>query len=431
MNPLRVAILGLGTIGTGVARLLLEHKELLAARAGRPVKLVAAADRDLSRDRGLDLSGVQLFDDAEKLLREAEADVVVELIGGYEPARSLVLAAIAQGRHVVTANKALIAKHGEEILAVAAKKGVAVLFEAAVGGGIPILKALREGLAANRITSVIGILNGTCNFILTRMEETGEDFASALREAQARGYAEADPSLDVDGVDAAHKLAILAAMAFGARLNFAGVHTEGIARVTPIDMEHARELGYRIKLLAVARPHKQAIEMRVHPALVPLSSPLAEVRDSYNAVMVVGDFVEKTMFYGRGAGERPTASAVVADILDIARTNGAGLAPPMGFVESERRAIPDLPMADVETEYYIRLMVRDKPGVIAAVTGILGDHRISLEALVQKERHATRAVPVVMLTHTTREGNLQAAVARIAHLPDVVEEPLILRVERV
>ena len=430
MNPLRVAILGLGTIGTGVARLLLEHEELLAARAGRPVKLVAAADRDLSRDRGLDLSGVRLFDDAERLLAEAEADVVVELVGGYEPARSFVLAAIERGRHVVTANKALIAKHGEEILTAAAKRGVAVLFEAAVGGGIPILKALREGLAANRIESVLGILNGTCNFILTRMEETGEDFEDALREAQARGYAEADPSFDVEGVDAAHKLAILAAMAFGARLDFAGVHTEGITRIAPLDMEHARELGYRIKLLAVARPHDEAIEMRVHPALVPLASPLAEVRDSYNAVMVTGDYVERTMFYGRGAGERPTASAVVADILDIARAGGRMPAPPMGIVEERRRAIPALPMADVETEYYIRLMVRDRPGVIAAVTGILGDHRISLEALVQKERHATRAVPVVMLTHTTREGNLQAAAARIAHLPDVVEAPLVLRVER-
>jgi len=427
-SALRVGILGLGTVGTGVARILTTHRELLAARAGRPIVLAAAADRDLARDRGLDLSGVQLFDDARALIEEADVDVIVELIGGKELARSLVLEAIARKRHLVTANKALIAEHGEEVFAAARKHGVQVLFEAAVAGGIPILKALREGLAANEILAIYGILNGTCNYILSRMEQEGLNFSTALAEAQRLGYAEADPSLDVGGVDAAHKLAILAAMAFGARIDFSGVFVEGIEQIAPIDIEYARELGYRIRLLAIARPHREGIEMRVHPALVPAGEPMAEVRDSYNAVLIVGDFVERTMFYGRGAGERPTASAVVADLIDLAR--GIAAAPTMSYVEKMRRPRPAVPIVDVECEYYLRLMVQDRPGAIAAITSILGDHRISLEALLQRERHATRAVPVVMLTHATREGNLQAAVARIAALDAVAEPPVVLRVER-
>jgi len=441
MDEIRVGLLGLGTIGTGVARILLEQQDLMARRLGRRVRLAAAADKDNRHDRGLDFSGVRLCDDAADVVNADDVDLVVELIGGYEPARTFVAAALEHEKHVVTANKALIAKHGEELFALAARKGVAVGFEAAVGGGIPCLKALREGLAANAVQSVHGILNGTCNFILTKMENEGADYADVLQEAQALGYAEADPTFDVEGIDTAHKLAILAAMAFGSKIRFDQVFTEGISKITAADIEAAAELGYRIKLLGIAKPHGknntiEQVEMRVHPTLAPKNSQIAQVSDSYNAVMISGDFVEHTMYFGRGAGERPTASAVVADIMDIARIcsgdgpdNVLGLAPPMGFVAEARKELETLPMADVACEYYLRLMVRDEPGVIASVTSILADHRISLEAVMQKERNAAHAVPVIMLTHETREGNLQAAISRITALPSVEDQVLILRKE--
>ncbi len=437
MSELRVGLLGLGTIGTGVARILIEHHDLMARRLGKTIRLVAAADCNLERDRGLDFTGVRLSTDALDVVTADDVDLVVELIGGYEPARTFVATALANGKHVVTANKALIAKHGEELFPLALANGLQIGFEAAVGGGIPCMKALREGLAANVIESVYGILNGTCNFILTKMENEGSDYADVLKEAQALGYAEADPSFDVEGIDTAQKLSILAAMAFGSKIRFEEVFTEGISKITAADIESAREMGYRIKLLGIAKPHGknsevEAVEMRVHPTLVPLTSQMAQVSDSYNAVQISGDFVEHTMYFGRGAGERPTASAVVADIMDI--TSGfpdgiAHLAPPMGFVESSRRVKPTLPMADTKCEYFIRLMVKDQSGVIASVTSILADHRISLEALNQKERHATHAVPIVMLTHETTEGNLQAAISRIIDLEAVDEDVLILRKE--
>jgi len=443
MSELRVGLLGLGTIGTGVARILLEQQELMTRRLGKTIRLVAAADKDTGRDRGLDFSGVRISDDAADVVNAADVDLVVELIGGYEPARTFVATALTHGKHVVTANKALIAKHGEELFVLAAEKGMAIGFEAAVGGGIPCLKALREGLAANAIESVHGILNGTCNFVLTKMENEGAGYADVLKEAQALGYAEADPTLDVEGIDTAHKLAILAAMAFGSKIRFDQVFTEGISRISATDIEAASELGYRIKLLGIAKPHGrngavEQVEMRVHPTLVPLDAQIAQVSDSYNAVRISGDFVEHTMYFGRGAGEYPTASAVVADIMDIARIcsdNGQDdvgkLAPPMGFVAAERKELETLPMADVACEYYLRLMVKDEPGVIASVTSILADHRISLEAVMQKERNARRAVPVIMLTHETGEGNLQAAMSRITALPSVEEEALILRKEAI
>jgi len=437
MSEIRVGLLGLGTIGVGVARILIEQQALMSRRLGKQVRLVAAADRDLSRDRGLDLSGVRLSDNAAEIVTADDVDLVVELIGGYEPARSFVATALEHGKHVVTANKALIAKHGEELFPLAAENGVAIGFEAAVGGGIPCLKALREGCAANAVESVYGILNGTCNFILTKMENEGADYADVLKEAQALGYAEADPTFDVEGIDTAHKLSILAAMAFGSKIRFDEVFTEGISSITASDIESAAELGYRIKLLGIAKPHGangvvERVEMRVHPTLVPADSQMAQVSDSYNAVQVSGDFVEHTMYFGRGAGERPTASAVVADIMDIARIAPDGvahLAPPMGFVAAERRDLETLPVADIECEYYLRLMVQDQPGVIASVTSILADHRISLEALNQKERSAANSVPVVMLIHETTEGNLQAAISRIIALPAVEEDVLILRKE--
>ena len=440
MSEVRVGILGLGTIGLGAARILIEQQDLMARRLGKKLRLVAAADRVLDRDFDLDLSGVRLTDDANDIVTADDIDLVIELIGGYEPARSFVASAIEHGKHVVTANKALIAKHGEELFPLAEKHGVAIAFEAAVGGGIPCLKALREGLAANAVESLYGILNGTCNFILTKMENEGADYVDVLKEAQALGYAEADPTFDVEGIDTAHKLSILASMAFGSHIKFDEVFTEGISKITAADIATVNELGYRIKLLGIAKPHLvdgvEQVEMRVHPTLVPLAAQMAQVSDSYNAVMVSGDFVEHTVFIGRGAGERPTASAVIADVMDIARvcTDGADdaiqyLAPPMGFVASERKALATLPMADVQCEYYLRLMVQDEPGVIAAVTSILADHRISLEAVSQKERHATQAVAVVMLTHETTEGNLQAAIRRIVALPSIQEDVLILRKE--
>ena len=437
MSEVRVGLIGLGTIGVGVARILIEQQELMSRRLGKTVRLVAAADRDLTTDRGLDLSGIRLSDDANEVVTADDVDLVVELIGGYEPARTFVATALEHGKHAVTANKALIAKHGEELFPLAAENGVAIGFEAAVGGGIPCLKALREGCAANAVESVYGILNGTCNFILTKMENEGADYADVLKEAQELGYAEADPTFDVEGIDTSHKLSILAAMAFGSKIKFDEVFTEGISKITAADIESASELGYRIKLLGIAKPHGggsvvEKVEMRVHPTLVPLNSQIAQVSDSYNAVQVSGDFVEHTMYFGRGAGERPTASAVVADIMDIARALPDGvnhLAPPMGFVEAERRELETLPVADIECEYYLRLMVKDQPGVIASVTSILADHRISLEALNQKERHASQSVAVVMLTHETTEGNLQAAISRIIGLEAVEEDVLILRKE--
>jgi len=436
MTEIRVGLLGLGTIGTGVARILLEQQELMSRRLGKTVRLVAAADRNLEADRGLDLSGVRLTDDANAIVTADDIDLVVELIGGYEPARSFVATALEHGKHVVTANKALVAKHGEELFPLAAEHGVAMGFEAAVGGGIPCLKALREGCAANAVESVYGILNGTCNFILTKMENEGADYDDVLKEAQELGYAEADPTFDVEGIDTAHKLSILAAMAYGSKIKFDEVFTEGISKITASDISSAAEMGYRIKLLGIAKPHLndgvERVEMRVHPTLLPADSQLAQVSDSYNAVQVSGDFVEHTMYFGRGAGERPTASAVVADIMDIARVAPGGLkylAPPMGFVAESRRALDTLPVADIECEYYLRLMVQDQPGVIASVTSILADHRISLEALSQKERNESRAVPIVMLTHRTTEGNLQAAISRIIGLDAVEEDVLILRKE--
>ncbi|MDX8384481.1 MAG: homoserine dehydrogenase [Ghiorsea sp.] len=436
MIEIRVGILGLGTIGLGVARMLIEQQSLMAKRLGKKLVLVAAADRNIDRDFGLDLSGVRLTTDANDVVTADDVDLVVELIGGYEPARSFVMTAMEHGKHVVTANKALIAKHGEELLPLAAANDVALAFEAAVAGGIPCLKALREGVAANQVESIYGILNGTCNFILTKMENEGADYADVLKEAQALGYAEADPTFDVEGIDTAHKLSILASMAYGSHIKFDEVFTEGISKIGAADIEAVAELGYRIKLLGIAKPHTgedgDKVEMRVHPTLVPLSSQIAQVSDSYNAVMISGDFVEHTVYIGRGAGERPTASAVMADIMDIARVTPNGLqfmAPAMGYMPNERQDLPTLAMSDVQSEYYLRLQVQDQSGVIAAVTSILADHRISLEAMQQKERSAEQTVPVIMLTHQTTEGNLQAAIRRIVALDAVEDDVLILRKE--
>jgi homoserine dehydrogenase len=425
--PLNIAVAGLGTVGAGVARLLSENAESLERRCGRRLKLVAISARDRGKDRGVDLSGARWFDDPVAMARSKGVDVVVELIGGANGvARAVVEAAIGGGRHVVTANKALLAHHGFELASAAEKKGVQLAFEAAVAGGIPIIKALREGLAGNRISRVYGILNGTCNYILTEMRRSGRDFAEVLAEAQAKGYAEADPSFDVDGIDAAHKLAVLAAVAFGARVNFKAVHVEGIRHVSARDIVFADELGFRIKLLGLARRTEAGIEQRVHPCLVRLGTPIAHVEDVFNAVVAEGDFVGQAVFQGRGAGQGPTASAVASDLIDIAR---GGKVPTFSVPAAALDTGKPLPMTRHVGAYYIRLMVSDRPGVIADVTAAFRDADISLESMLQRSRDPKEAVPVVLVTHETRESSMRRALAKIAALDTVQEPPRVIRIE--
>ncbi len=422
--PLRVGVAGLGTVGGGVLRLLAANAGLIAARAGRAIEVRSVSARDRTRDRGLALEGVRWHADPVALAEDPDVDVVVELIGGAEgSARALVERAIARGRPVVSANKALLAIHGRALAEAAERAGVALAFEAAVAGGIPVIKALREGLAANRILSVAGILNGTCNYILTRMANEGSDFAAVLADAQRLGYAEVDPSFDIDGVDAAHKLAILAALAFGRPVAFDAVHVEGIRGVSALDIGFAGELGYRIKLLGIARATDGGVAARVHPCLVPVAAPLARVDGVFNAVVIEGDTVGRVMLEGRGAGAGPTASAVVADLIDLARGRAA---PVWGGALSEA---PSLPIGDHVGCYYLRLMVVDRPGVIADVTAVLRDLGVSLESMLQRGRAPADAVPVVLVTHETRESAMVAALARIAALNTVLEAPTMLRIE--
>ena len=426
-SPLRIGIAGLGTVGAGVVKLLAEHGRLLALRGGRPLKLVAVCARRKAKKRDIDVSGVRWESDPLALASAPDIDVVVELIGGSRGvARRLVQTALRSGKHVVTANKALLALHGAELAALAEKKGAILAFEAAVAGGIPIIKALREGLVGNRVRRLYGILNGTCNYILTTMRETGRDFDAVLAEAQSAGYAEADPSFDVDGIDAAHKLAVLTGAAFGAKVNFAGVHVEGIRHVSAMDIQFAEELGFRIKLLGLARETKYGIEQRVHPCMVPLAAPIAHIEGVFNAVVVEGDFVGTTMFQGRGAGQGPTASAVVADLVDVAR----GRHMPAFVVPAARLATKKIsPMARHQGAYYMRLMVQDRPGVISAVSGALAQERISLESMLQRGRSQSGEVPVVLTTHETEEAAMRRALARIAKLKAVAEEPCLIRIE--
>jgi homoserine dehydrogenase len=426
-SPLRIGIAGLGTVGAGVVKLLAEHGRLLALRGGRPLKLVAVSARRKARKRDIDVSGVRWESDPLALASAPDIDVVVELIGGSRGvARRLVQTALRSGKHVVTANKALLALHGAELAALAEKKGAILAFEAAVAGGIPIIKALREGLVGNRVRRLYGILNGTCNYILTTMRETGRDFDAVLAEAQAAGYAEADPSFDVDGIDAAHKLAVLTGAAFGAKVNFAGVHVEGIRHVSSMDIQFAEELGFRIKLLGLARETKYGIEQRVHPCMVPLAAPIAHIEGVFNAIVVEGDFVGTTMFQGRGAGQGPTASAVVADLVDVAR----GRHMPAFVVPAARLATKKIsPMDRHQGAYYMRLMVQDRPGVISAVSGALAQERISLESMLQRGRSQSGEVPVVLTTHETEEAAMRRALTRIAKLKAVAEQPCLIRIE--
>ena len=426
-RPLSVAVAGLGTVGAGVLKVLRENADLVTVRAGRPIAVTAVSARDRSKDRGVPVSGMRWYDDPVALAGDPEVDVVVEAIGGSEgPARALADATIAAGKHLITANKALLAVHGAELAAAAEAQGVSLAFEAAVAGGIPVIKALREGLAANRITRVAGILNGTCNYILTQMREHGREFADVLADAQKLGYAETDPSFDVDGIDAAHKLAILAALAFGRPVAFDSVYVEGIRRISALDIGFASELGYRIKLLGIARQTGHGVETRVHPCLVPQSAPIARVDGVFNAVVAEGNFVGRVMLEGRGAGEGPTASAVVADLIDLARGRTT---PVWGAAAAALSTAPSVPMSAHVGAYYLRLMVVDRPGVIADVTAVLRDEGISLESMLQRGRSPGEAVPVVLVTHETRESAMRVAVERIAALDTVMETPALIRIE--
>jgi homoserine dehydrogenase len=426
-KPLSVGLAGLGTVGAGVLRLLRDNADVVAARAGRPVAVTAVSARDRARDRGVSVAGLRWYEDAVALASDPGVDVVVELIGGADGvARTLVESAFAARKGVVTANKAMLAVHGAELAAAAEAAGMPLGFEAAVAGGIPVIKAVREGLAGNRITRIAGILNGTCNYILTRMATEGREFAEVLSDAQRLGYAEADPSFDIDGVDAAHKLAILAALAFGRPVAFQAVYVEGIRRVSALDVGFARELGYRIKLLGLARATEAGIEARVHPCMVPEDAPLARVDGVYNAVVAEGDFVGRLMLEGRGAGAGPTASAVVADLVDIARGR---MTPVWGAASGALSDAPSVPMTAHVGCYYLRLMVVDRPGVIADVTAVLRDHGVSLESMLQRGRAPGEAVPVVLVTHETAEREMRAAVEQIARLDAVLEEPAVVRIE--
>ncbi len=427
MAPLGVALAGLGTVGAGVFALLREQAETLAGRAGRPIRVVAVSARDRTRDRGLDLDGVVWFGDAVDMARNADADVFVELIGGEDGiAKAACEAALDAGRDIVTANKALLARHGTRLARQAEETGRTLGYEAAVAGGIPIVKALREGLAANRISAIYGILNGTCNYILTQMRETGRPFDEVLADAQALGYAEADPAFDIDGIDAAHKLAILTALGFGTEIDFDGVHVEGIRHVSADDIVFADELGYRIKLLGIARRTGHGIEQRVHPCMIPEIAPLAGVEGVFNAVVAEGDSVGTAVFEGRGAGAGPTASAVVADLVDLAR----GLRLPVFAVPAARLAPPGTAAMDRHAgPYYLRLMVLDRPGVIADVAAALRDEEISMESMIQRGRAPGEAVPVVLTTHETEEAAMARALARIETLGSVVQPPRMIRIE--
>lgn len=428
-QPLKVGIAGLGTVGGGTLRALADNAEALAARCGRPIRVVAVSARDRARDRGLDLSGYRWHDAAEALASDPEVEVVVELIGGSDgPAKALVEAALQAGKPVVTANKALLAHHGTALARLAESTSAGLYYEAAVAGGIPIIGLLRDGLAGNRIERVAGILNGTCNYILTTMRESGRDFAEVLGEAQALGYAEADPSFDVDGVDAAHKLAILTALAFGCAVDFAAVRIEGIRQIAAVDIGFAQELGLRIKLLGIATRIGAggAVSQRVEPVMVPLGSPLAAVEGVFNAVLAEGDFVGTIMAEGRGAGERPTASAVVADLAAIARGDRR---PIFGVPAASLRPLEAAPLEDQVGAYYLRLMVIDRPGVIAEVAAALRDEEISVEALLQRGRDPGELVPVVITTHETTEGRMRRAVARIAAFEACLEPPRLIRIE--
>jgi homoserine dehydrogenase len=433
MKPIKVGLLGIGTVGSGTFNVLARNQEEIKRRAGRGIEITMVADLNTERAKELTGGKCQVVNDANLVINNPEIDIVIELIGGYGVAKELVLKAIANGKHVVTANKALLATHGTEIFKAAQDKGVMVAFEAAVAGGIPIIKALREGLTANRIQWIAGIINGTTNFILSEMRDKGLDFNTVLKEAQRLGYAEADPTFDIEGVDAAHKVTILASIAFGVPVQFDKAHVEGITKLQAIDIKYAEQLGYRIKLLGISRRTQKGIELRVHPTLIPAKRLIANVEGAMNAVLVQGDAVGATLYYGKGAGAEPTASAVIADLVDIARLATADpehRVPHLAFQPNAMNDTPILPMSEVTTSYYLRMNVADQPGVLADVTRILADSNISIDAMLQKEpAEGEKQTDIIMLTHQTQEKNIEAAIAKIEALATVVGKVTKIRLE--
>ncbi|MBS0588938.1 MAG: homoserine dehydrogenase [Proteobacteria bacterium] len=433
MNPIQIGLLGVGTVGGGTYTVLKRNQEEIARRAGRGIVVKMIADTNLERARSLADTGVIVTSDGHEVTRNPEIDIVVELIGGQTIAKELILEAIANGKHVVTANKALLANHGTEIFAAARAKGVIVAFEAAVAGGIPIIKALREGLTANRITWIAGIINGTSNFILSEMRDKGLPFETVLAQAQKLGYAEADPTYDIEGIDAAHKITLMSAIAFGIPVQFSKVYIEGITKLTGDDIRYAEELGYRIKLLGITKRVEKGIELRVHPTLIPVRRLIANVEGVMNAIVVKGDAVGATLYYGAGAGAEPTASSVIADLVDVTRLHTADpmhRVPPLSFQPDLLSDTTVIPMDDVETSYYLRIQVVDKPGVMAEITRIVAEQNISISALLQKEASdESDQVSVIMLTHLTVEKNINAAISRIEALPVVAGKVFRLRIE--
>ncbi|MCC6879627.1 MAG: homoserine dehydrogenase [Rhodocyclaceae bacterium] len=433
MKPINVGLLGIGTVGGGTFTVLRRNAEEITRRAGRPIRISVVADKNLELAKQVTGGACRLTDDAFAVVADPEVDIVVELIGGYGVAKELVLKAIENGKHVVTANKALLATHGNEIFAAAQRKGVMVAFEAAVAGGIPIIKALREGLTANRIEWIAGIINGTTNFILSEMRDKGLPFEAVLKEAQRLGYAEADPTFDVEGVDAAHKLTIMSAIAFGIPMQFDKAHIEGISKLQAEDIKYAEQLGYRIKLLGITKRKPDGVELRVHPTLIPTKRLIANVEGAMNAVLVKGDAVGATLYYGKGAGAEPTASAVIADLVDVTRMHTADpehRVPHLAFQPDAVKSIPVLAMGEVETSYYFRMRVEDRPGVLADITRILADQQISIDAMIQREpAEGEEQTDIIMLTHQTREKNADAAIARIEALPVVKGKVVRLRLE--
>ena len=431
MQAISIGIIGLGTVGSGAWRILQENAALVRHRVGVPVEVRKIAVRDLSRDRGLSIPASILTNKPTDVVEDPDIDIVVELIGGYEPAKELILSAIARGKHIVTANKALLAVHGAEIQDAARRAGVMIGFEGSVGGGIPVIKALKESLAANRILSIYGIINGTSNYILTKMTDEGLAYGAVLREAQRAGYAEADPTFDVGGIDTAHKLAILVNMAFEMPIQFKDIFTAGITAISPLDIDFGKELGYKVKLLAIAKSHDGKVEVRVHPTMVPDDYPIAKVGGVYNAIQIVGDACGDIMLYGRGAGSLPTGSAVVGDIMDIARRilMEPARTLPLGPSPDEL-PVPQLqPMDSIASLYYLRLTALDQPGVLAQISGVLGAHRISIAQMIQRGRKQGGSVPLVIMTHMAQEHDMQTAMVEIEALSCVTEKPMLIRVE--
>ncbi|EON20136.1 homoserine dehydrogenase [Cupriavidus necator] len=433
MNPIKVGLLGIGTVGSGTFNVLKRNQEEIRRRAGRGIEIAIVADLNTERARELTNGEVEIVSDANEVVNRPDIDIVIELIGGYGIARELVLKAIENGKHVVTANKALLAVHGNEIFEAARRKGVIVAFEAAVAGGIPIIKALREGLTANRIQWIAGIINGTTNFILSEMRDKGLDFDVVLKEAQQLGYAEADPTFDIEGVDAAHKVTLMSAIAFGMPVQFDKAHVEGITKLSAIDIKYAEELGYRIKLLGITRRRDDGVELRVHPTLVPASRLIANVEGAMNAVLVQGDAVGATLYYGKGAGAEPTASAVIADLVDVTRLHTADpnhRVPHLAFQPDELSSVPVLPIEEINSSYYLRMRVADETGVLAEITRILAEGGISIDAMLQKEsREGEPQTDIIILTHITREKHVNAAIAKIEALPTVLSAVTRLRME--